>query len=197
MVADDWAAVVADDRWVTVVADYDLAIAATWIDRAHDRRHPARSARFCERIDYVDRCAMIADDRWIAMVANDRAAMIANNRRVCDRRATGAVRRVTMVANDRRVAVISDDRWSAMIADYDLAIAAARVDRAHDRRRLTRTARLGMGIDDIGRGAMVADDWRVAVVANDRWVAVVSDDWRALVISNYRWSAVIADDGRV
>jgi hypothetical protein len=168
------------NNWAAVVADYDLAIAATWIDRAHDRRHPGRSARFCERIDRLDRCAMVADDR--------RVAMVANNRRVCDRRATGAVRRVTMVANDRRVPVISDDRWSAMVADYDLAITAARVDRTYDRRRLAQMARFGMGINDC-RGS--------AMVANDRRIAVVSDDWRALVISNYRWSAVIADDGRV
>jgi hypothetical protein len=132
--------------------------------------------------------------------------VIADERGVRNRRASGAVRRVAMIADDRHIPVVAESRWAAMIAndrritmiaDHDLAIAAARVDRTHNRRRIAWTTRFGMRIDDFAESAMVTDDWRVTVVANDGRTPVVSYDGRVAVISNDRWSAMIAYDGRV
>jgi len=98
-----------------------------------------------------------------------------------------------MIADDGHIAVVADDRSFTMIADYDFAIAAAWVNRAHDRRNPAGAACLCQRIDDSGRSAviaenwriaMVADDWGVAVISHDRRVAVVSDNWRSAMIAN-------------
>jgi len=73
MIADDgYIAVVADDRSFTMIADYDFAIAAAWVNRAHHWRNLAGSASLCKWIDDFAGRVVVTDDRRRAMIANNR-----------------------------------------------------------------------------------------------------------------------------
>jgi hypothetical protein len=181
-----------------MIADHNLAIAAAWINRAHNWRNRAGSASLCQRISDPGRGAVIADDRRVAVITDDwRVAMIADDWSAGHIRAAGAVRRVAMVSDDRRLAMVADNWWISVIADYDFAIAAARVDRTHDRWGLARPARFRQWIDDLVGCAMIADDRRVAVVSHDGRTTVISHDRRLSVVSDNWTSAMIANDRRV
>jgi hypothetical protein len=174
---DRYVAMVTDNRWVTMVANHDLAIAAAGVNRTYNRRRLAGTARLRERIDDSGGLAMVADDWLVAMISDDRA--------VCHLRAARAAGCVAVVADDRHITVVSDDWRMAMVADHDFAISSAWVDGSHNRRRFAWTAGFRMGVDHLRGSAMVSDDRFTAVVTNDRRSAMIADNRRIAMVANH------------